>query len=71
MTTTELLNYATQLEQQILAAPDTGRLSFQPRLREVLRSMRQNGAEIPSRLRRLDVMLEEQAAEQMFDNMPV
>lgn len=71
MTTSELLTYAAQLEQQILATPDTGRLSYQPKLREVLRNIRQSGAEIPSRLRRLDVMLEEQAAEQMFDNMPI
>ncbi len=71
MTTTELMNYAAKLEQQILATPDSGRLSLQPKLREVLRDMRQSGTQIPSRLRRLDVMLEQQAAEQMFDNMPV
>lgn len=71
MTTSELMTYAAQLEQQILSASDTGRLSFQPKLRAVMRDIRNSGAEIPSRLRRLDVLLEEQAAEQMFDNMPV
>lgn len=71
MTTKELMNYAAELEQQILAAPTSGRLSYQPKLRAVLRDIRQSGSDIPSRLRRLDVMLEEQAAEQMFDNMPV
>lgn len=71
MSTSELMTYAAQLEQQILAAPDVNRLSYQPKLRAVLRDIRQSGVEIPSRLRRLDVMLKEQAAEQMFDNMPV
>ncbi len=71
MTKTELLTYAAQLEQQILAEPVTGRLSYQTKLREVLRDIRQSGTEIPSRLRRLDVQLEEQAAERMFDNMPI
>ncbi len=71
MTKTELLTYAAQLEQQILATPPTGRLSYQPKLREVLRDIRQSGSEVPSRLRRLDVQLEEQAAERMFDNMPI
>lgn len=71
MTKTELLTFAAQLEQQILAASDTSRLSYQPKLREVLRDIRQSGTEVPSRLRRLDVQLEEQAAERMFDNMPI
>ena len=71
MNTSELLTYAKHLEQQILAASDTGRLSFQPQLRAVLRDLRQSGADVPSRLRRLDSLLEEQAAEQMFDNMPI
>ncbi len=71
MTTNELLTAAETLEQKILSVTEDGRLSFHDEYQDVLRRLRACGASVPGRLRRLEHNLQEQAAEQLFDNMPI
>ncbi|SCZ55422.1 hypothetical protein [Epibacterium ulvae] len=71
MTTNELLTAAETLERKILSVTEDGRLGFHTEYQDILRRIRAGGASVPQRLRRLEQNLAEQAAEQMFDNMPI
>ncbi len=59
------------LEQKLKGACLDTRLELQPSVSKVLERMRVNGIHIPSRLRRLDAALCEDAIEAQFDNLPV
>ncbi len=71
MTTHDLYSEAEQLEQKLQGACLDTRLELQPSVSKVLDRMRAQGLQIPSRLRRLDAALCEDALEARFDNMPV
>ncbi|KIC43833.1 MAG: hypothetical protein AB3N07_04975 [Ruegeria sp.] len=71
MTAQDLYFEAEKLEQKLNGACLDTRLALQPSLSQVIESMRASGVQIPSRLRRLDAALCEDAIEAQFDNMPV
>ncbi|WP_424832952.1 hypothetical protein [Ruegeria sp.] len=71
MTAQDLFVEAEQLEQKLQNACLDTRLALQPSVSKVLDRMRERGVQIPSRLRRLDAALCEDALEAQFDNMPV
>lgn len=71
MTAQDLYIEAEQLEQKLHGACLDTRLELQPSVSKVLDKMRARGVQIPSRLRRLDAALCEDALEARFDNMPV
>lgn len=71
MTQTNLYSEAEQLEQKLQNACLDTRLALQPSVSKVVDRMRQQGVHIPSRLRRLDAALCEDAMEAQFDNLPI
>lgn len=71
MTTSNLYSEAEKLEQKLHNASLDTRLALQPSVSKVLERMRQQGVHIPSRLRRLDAALCEDAMEARFDNLPI
>lgn len=66
-----LYSEAEQLEKKLHNANLDTRLALQPSVSRVVDRMRQQGMHIPSRLRRLDASLCEDAIEAQFDNLPV
>lgn len=71
MTNEDLLHRAKLLETRILGQSGADRLAMRPEFSRVVERLRQNGAEVPGRLRRLDAALCQDAVEEMFDNIPV
>lgn len=71
MSTVNLYSEAEQLEERLKGACLETRLALQPSVTKVIDRMRQQGMHIPSRLRRLDAALCEDAMEAQFDNLPV
>ncbi|WP_209505776.1 MULTISPECIES: hypothetical protein [unclassified Ruegeria] len=71
MTPTGLYSEAEQLERKLVNAGLETRLALQPSVSKIVDRMRQQGMEVPSRLRRLDAALCEDAIEAQFDNLPV
>ena len=71
MTSTSLYSEAERLEQELRNASLDTRLALQPSVSKVVDRMRQQGMQVPSRLRRLDAALCEDAIEAQFDNLPV
>ncbi|NOD35090.1 MULTISPECIES: hypothetical protein [unclassified Ruegeria] len=71
MTATNLYSEAEQLEQKLEGACLDTRLALQPSVSKVVDRMRQQGMHVPSRLRRLDAALCEDAMEAQFDNLPI
>ncbi len=71
MTAQDLYTEAERLERKLNGACLDTRLALQPSVSKVLDKMRSQGVQIPSRLRRLDAALCEDALEARFDNMPI
>ncbi|WP_170473396.1 hypothetical protein [Ruegeria arenilitoris] len=71
MTAQDLYYEAEQLEKMLHGACLDTRLELQPSVSKVLDRMRAQRVQIPSRLRRLDAALCEDAIEAQFDNIPV
>ena len=71
MTVQDLYTEAERLEEKLCCACLETRLEMQPSVSKVLDRMRAYGVQVPSRLRRLDAALCEDAIEARFDNMPV
>ena len=71
MTRDELLSAAEMLEARILQESGPARLAMRPEFSRVVTRMRDSGLRVPGRFRRLETVLSEEAAEEMFDNMPV
>ncbi len=71
MTAQDLYSQAEMLEQKLQGACLDTRLALQPSFSKVVDTMRVKGLRVPSRLRRLDMALCEDAIEARFDNMPV
>ncbi|MFW8634213.1 hypothetical protein [Cribrihabitans pelagius] len=71
MTKDELLLAAEKLEARILNESGPARLAMRPEFARVVSRMRGSGLRVPGRFRRLETVLCEEAAEEMFDNMPV
>lgn len=71
MTTNELYFEAEQLEMKLRNANLETRLALRPSVSEVIDRMRAQGIDVPSRFKRLDAALFEDAIEAQFDNLPV
>lgn len=71
MSAVNLYSEAEQLEKKLNGASLDTRLALQPSVTKVVERMRQQGMHVPSRLRRLDAALCEDAMEAQFDNLPV
>ncbi len=71
MSTLNLYSEAEQLERNLQGACLETRLALQPSVTKVIERMRQEGVRVPSRLRRLDAALCEDAMEAQFDNLPI
>lgn len=71
MTNEDLLHRARSLETSILGADGAVRMALRPEFSRVVDRLRQNGAAVPGRLRRLEAALVQDAVEEMFDNIPV
>ncbi|WP_037311928.1 hypothetical protein [Ruegeria halocynthiae] len=71
MTDINLYSEAEQLEKKLQNACLETRLALQPSVTKVIARMRQQGVHVPSRLRRLDAALCEDAMEARFDNLPI
>ncbi|WP_420586534.1 hypothetical protein [Ruegeria sp.] len=71
MSSINLYSEAEQLEEKLNGACLDTRLALQPSVTKVIERMRQQGMHVPSRLRRLDAALCEDAMEAQFDNLPV
>lgn len=70
MTDTELRETLTALLAQIKAAPED-RYQYFDELHALLGNMKAAGMEIPPELENLDALLDNEAGEMMFDNLPV
>ncbi|MCA0927653.1 hypothetical protein [Ruegeria profundi] len=71
MSAVNLYSEAEQLEKKLNGASLDTRIALQPSVTKVIERMRQQGVHVPSRLRRLDAALCEDAMEARFDNLPV
>ncbi len=71
MMTKNLYSEAEQLEKKLQDACLDTRLALQPSFSKIVDRMRQQGMHVPSRMRRLDAALCEDAMEARFDNLPV
>lgn len=71
MTGAELFSEAERLETRIAGADQQQRLALQPDFSAVLARLKEAGAQVPQRLRRLDAALNDEVLEAQFDNMPV
>ncbi|WP_170761931.1 hypothetical protein [Ruegeria lacuscaerulensis] len=71
MSAINLYSEAEQLEKKLKGACLDRRLELQPSVTKVIERMRQEGMHVPSRLRRLDAALCEDAMEARFDNLPI
>lgn len=71
MTTNELYFEAEQLERKLRGANLETRLVLQPSVTKVIERMHAKGMNIPSRFKRLDAALLEDAVEAQFDNVPI
>lgn len=69
--TSNLYFEAQQLEQKLQNACLDTRLALQPSFSKIVDRMRQQGMHVPSRIRRLDAALCEDAMEARFDNLPI
>ncbi|MEK0163246.1 hypothetical protein VWZ88_10805 [Phaeobacter sp. JH20_36] len=66
-----LIQRAEGLERKILAAHRQDRLALHPDFNRTLARLRVAGGRVPTRMVRLEQILSEESAEDMFDNMPV
>lgn len=71
MTGQDLFFEVERLESRISRADRAQRLALQPQLSACLIRLKDQGMEVPHRLRRLDAALVDEAIEARFDNMPV
>lgn len=71
MSQDKLFSEVEQLEKQLKGACLEARLALQPDVTRVLERMRQQGVQIPARLRQLDAALCEDVMEARFDNLPI
>lgn len=67
----EIIHEVEMLERRLDGACLDTRLQMQPTVSKMVERMRAQGMQVPSRLRRLDASLCEDAIEARFDNMPV
>lgn len=71
MTSSEMLQRATQLASEIREGGQQDRLALHPELSRLLNALRATGEAVPRVLLQLDAELNEEEVEQQFDNMPV
>ncbi|MFD1508671.1 hypothetical protein [Lacimonas salitolerans] len=68
---TRLVPMIEELEQAVAVCSDEMRDEVQARLHVMMAKLRAEGTPVPQRLRDLDQILTDAAAEDRFDNMPI
>ncbi len=71
MSEQKFLDLIEKLEAEIEAADESARKEMQAQLHATVEQMKAKGFKVPQRLQQLDYDLEDEAVEDMFDNMPV
>ncbi len=71
MTIHDLSRTARQLEATINGANSDKRLELQPQLSRILDRLAREGEHVPASLRNLNAVLQDEAIERRFDNLPV
>lgn len=71
MTTEELKKQAAHLEQRYEAARPQERLTLRPAVHRVIRTLVSQDEPVPQRLRQIVRRLDDEAYDDMFENMPV
>lgn len=71
MSDKDLLLQAEHIEARLNGANQSLRLELQPALSKVIENLRASGTHVPTRLKRLDAALCDEAIEARFDNMPI
>ena len=61
----------SKLQQQVDHADDAERIRLQPQVARVVATLSSRGRAVPAKLRRMNLILTEEAQDDMFDNMPV
>ncbi|MGE4326979.1 MAG: hypothetical protein AB7E21_12875 [Pseudodonghicola sp.] len=67
----DLVQAAERLEKNLTGACAKTRLRLQPEFSQVLSRLQEKGQDVPTRLRRLERALTDEALEAQFDNMPI
>ena len=67
----ELERQANRLAESLARANRADRLQVQPQVRRIVDLLTARGEPVPSKLRRINQTLENDAYEDLFDNMPV
>lgn len=67
----ELKLKVEHLEQTIAIATPEKRLALQPQFSRLLTKLKEQGQQVPMRMRQLDSVLVDEVIEARFDNMPV
>lgn len=60
-----------RLEQKAAVAGSSETLALQSDVYQMIRMLKSRNASVPKRLQRLEAVLEQNAADDMYDNMPV
>jgi predicted transcriptional regulator len=71
MTHADQVAHAELLERQIVAATKAERLALKPDFCAAIAGLEAEGLPVPSRMRRLEQSLIDEAIEAQFDNMPI
>ncbi len=71
MNYTDLDDRIDQLEQLFQTARDDERLRMHPEVQQIIRRLKEQRIPLPHTLKRMKSRLEQDAFEDMFDNMPV
>ncbi len=71
MTHAELDAQIGQLEAQYRGTPETERSKMRPQIQQIIRRLKEQRRPLPAALRRIQTRLEQDAYDDMFDNMPV
>lgn len=67
----ELEIQATALAAQVETATQAERMKLQPQIDRVITTLTMQGHTVPTKLRRINNTLKDEALDDMFDNMPV
>ncbi|MBD3665712.1 hypothetical protein [Sulfitobacter aestuariivivens] len=67
----ELERRISALEHEMRSAPADERIALRPRVRGLIRTLGEKAVTVPNTLANINRQLEDEALEDMFDNMPV
>ena len=71
MTQAELHAQIGKLEAQYRGTPECERAKMRPQVQQIIRRLKEQRQPLPVALRRIQTRIEQDAYDDMFDNMPV